>query len=149
MIKAFVSFLFLLALFPATSDAAFNRKGIEKGKNANVSKIDSALPDTTFESWLKEVVGPDKKIAWSLTDCGEQSGIKGIDKSRDYPLCAEATVILDGKRKLTVNLIVGSSKNGIDSDPASYLFSVITAPDGGLSWVKKLAELPAAVHKLK
>lgn len=60
-------------------------------------------------------------------------------------MCAEAQVVLGGKRKLHVLLPVGTFKTGVGSGPASFFYAVIVEPDGSMTWVKSLSRLPEAL----
>ena len=124
---------------------ARDAKAIEAAKNTNVRRIEASLPSQAFGPWLRGVVGAQAEIRWEVNDCGEQTGDPALDKGRDFPMCAEAQVILGEKRKLHVLLSVGTFKTGAGSGPASFFYAVIVEPDGSMSWVKSLSRLPEAL----
>lgn len=120
-------------------------RAIEVAKNTEVRAIDASLPQKRFELWLRDLVGSQAKILWEVNDCGEQTGDPSSDNDRDFPMCAEAQVILKDKRKLHVVLPVRTFKTGIRAGPASFFYAVVVDPDGSQHWVKKLTEIHDAI----
>ena len=142
--------LFVLALNSQQSALqARDAKAIETAKNTNVHRIEPSLPNKAFAQWLRDVAGTQAEIKWEVNDCGEQTGDPALDKDRDFPICAEAQVILAGKRRLSVSLSVGTFKTGPKTGPAGLWYAVIIEPDGSLTPVKSLSRLPEAIKAVK
>jgi hypothetical protein len=120
-------------------------RAIEVAKNTEARAIDASLPQKRFELWLRDLVGSQAKILWEVNDCGEQTGDPSLDKDRDFPMCAEAQVVLKDKRKLHIVLPVGTFKTGIRAGPASFFYAVVVDPDGSQHWVEKLSGIQEAI----
>jgi len=146
-------YFFLLLLIGLKGASAQNQavdaKAVETAKNTNVRQIESSLPDKSFEQWLRGLVGMQTRIDWEVNDCGEQTGDPAVDRGRNFPMCVSALVNLTGKRRLDVQLVVGSFKGGIRAGPASLFYAVITHPDGSHKSVALLSRLPEAIKALK
>ena len=95
------------------------------------------------------MVGAKAEIKWEVNDCGEQTGNPELDKDRDFPICAEAQVTLEGKRKLHVVLPVGTHKTGVRTGPASFFYAAIVESDGSHTWINTLSRLPEAIKPVK
>ena len=142
--------LFVLALNNQQSALqARDAKAIEAAKNTNVHQIEPSLPNKEFEQWLRDGVGPQAEIKWEVNDCGEQTGNPALDKGRDFPICVDAQVTLERKRKLHVVLPVGTFKTGVGTGPAGFSYAVIVALDGSQTWIKSLSRLPEAIKAVK
>ena len=139
----------ILVLLALSSQQSSDAKAIEAAKNTNVHQIESSLPDKKFEQWLRDVAWAQAETQWEVNDCGEPSGDPALDKDRDFPMCAEAQVTLDGKRKLHVLLPVGTFKTGVRTGPASFFYAVIVALDGSQTWIERLSQLPEAIKPIK
>ncbi len=145
------AFVILFALALNSQPGALqarDAKAIEIAKNTNVRQIEASLPSQAFAPWLRGVVGTQSEIQWEVNDCGEQTGNPALDKGRDFPMCAEAQVVLGAKRKLIVSLSVGTFgtfKDGAKAGPASFFYAVIVEPDGSMTWVKSLSRLGEAL----
>lgn len=131
---------------PQAALQARDAKAIEAAKNTSVQRMEASLPDKPFEAWLQSVVGPQRDIHWEVNDCGEQTGNPQRDKERDFPMCAEAQVTLQGKRQLSVVLSVGTSQTGVAPGPARFFYAAIDGPGGSTKSVEKLSRLPEAVR---
>ena len=150
------SFVILFVLAPAIAMASpqnpvdpIDAKAIEVARKTNVHQIEPSLPNRAFAQWLRDVAGTQTDIKWEVNDCGEQTGDPSVDKGRDFPMCAEAQVVLSGNRRLSVSLGVGTFKSGVRTGPASFAFAVITESDGSLNWVKSLSRLRGAIEAAK
>src|SRR5262245_7481516 len=62
---------------------------IETVKHIPVSRLDSTLSDTMFETWIRQFVGDSTMLRWEVNDCGEQTGIPAVDTANDLPTCVE------------------------------------------------------------
>jgi hypothetical protein len=139
----------LMLISPQTASKARDVKAIEAAQKTSASQIDASLPKTPIEQWLRETVGPEAKIVWEVNDCGEQTGNPSLDKGRDFPMCAEAQVVLSGKRKLFLALAVGTFKSGVSTGHAKFFYALIMGSDGSRNPVKRLGELPEAIRRIK
>lgn len=104
-----IALLAVLSQLPnAGPDAA-----IAAAKETVVAELDPAQPDIRFEDWLRSMAAPGREIDWEVNDCGEQTGNPELDRGRDFPMCVEARVPLDGNRVLWVSLLVGTWGTGV------------------------------------
>jgi hypothetical protein len=108
-------------------------------------KIDPKQPRLELEAWLRRVLGPQPRMTWEVNDCGEQSGNPAIDKGRDFPMCVEIHVALADKRDLYVSIMLGTFATGLSGRPA-LRHAVVNAPDGRMTWIKTLSDVPAAIR---
>jgi hypothetical protein len=150
MMNPFVFLCLLLGSYSsALQNPASEAKAIEGAKHTSVRKIEKSLPDKSFEKWLRDLIGPKAQTVWEVNDCGEQSGNPEIDKGRNFPMCVSALVELPGKRKLDLQLLVGTFKTGVKTGPASFHHAAIVAPNGQISFIKSLSLLPGAIKAAK
>ena len=119
---------------------------IDAAKKAIVRQIDPALPRTTFEAWLRGLVGPQAVTKWEVNDCGEQTGNPALDKDRDSPMCAQVQVFLDGKRELHLSHAVGTRRHGVTAAPPAFFSGHLTESGGPPRWIKSLAQVPAVIR---
>jgi hypothetical protein len=133
----------------AVQNPASDAKAIEAAKHTSIRQIETSLPDKPFEKWLRDLIGPQAHMIWEVNDCGEQTGNPEVDKGRDFPMCVSAVVDLTGKRKLDVQLVVGTFKSGIKTGPASFHHAAILAPGGQIDFVKSLSLLTEAIQAIK
>ncbi len=117
---------------------------IHKAQSALVSTFDRDLPRIPLQHFLKNATDS-ANIAWEANDCGEQSGNPTVDRGRDFPLCAQATVDLPGRRQVVILVAVGTIKRGVSGSPA--LFSVLLSDATGTHSVR-LRDLSAQVHSI-
>lgn len=61
---------------------------VSAAKETLARDLDSDLPALPLEEWLRGLVGETARVAWEVTDCGEQTGTSA-DPERDLPTCAE------------------------------------------------------------
>jgi hypothetical protein len=117
-----------------------DKVAIERVKNTVVRTMDSTLPDKKIETWLHDLFGSEAKIAWEANDCGEQTGDPQRDRGRDFPMCVDASVALDGNRVLHLLLAVGTWKTGVRSDPPSFYYGCVVEAGVPARWLKSLRE---------
>jgi TonB family protein len=91
------------------------------------SQYDPALPGRSFVTWFNQVVGPQAGVDWHLTECVERVGA-GPDTDREALACVEATAILPDDRKVTVQIHVGSLRQGL-AVKTKFHFAVIEDND--------------------
>jgi hypothetical protein len=84
-----------------------------------VRELDSALPVSTLEHWLRGLGAPDADVEWAVTDCGEDDG-GGVTGERTLPLCAEGVVVARDGARIVVEVVAGSS-SGADRERATTL----------------------------
>jgi hypothetical protein len=149
MHKLALLFIWLSLNSAMAQHPADDAKAIEATKHTSVRQIENVLPDKPFEEWLRDMVGPQTKIAWEVNDCGEQSGNPEVDKGRDFPMCVSALVDLAANRNLDVQLVVGTFKSGVTTGPASFHHAAIVAPSGQIEFVKSLSRLPEAIKPVR
>ena len=128
---------------------ARDASAIEAAKNTTVRRLDPSLPDKAFAIWLRDLVGPEAEIKWEVNDCGEQTGNPSVDKGRDFPMCTETEVAIQGACRLHVVLSVGTFRTGIKAGSASFFYAVLIKPDGSRIWIKNLSRLPEAIKAHK
>ena len=143
--SSFILAILLSAGVPQTVTQARDAEAIAAAKNASVQRIDPSLPDKTLEKWLREIVGRQARITWEVNDCGEQTGNPEADKGRDFPMCAEAQVSLQGKRKLYVAFSVGTFKTGVHAGSVHFAYAAITGRGSPARSIRKLSQLPKAI----
>jgi hypothetical protein len=142
-------FVFIGLNIMAAQNPANDAKAIEAARQTNVQQIEKALPDKSFDNWLRDLIGPGRKISWEVNDCGEQSGNPEVDKGSDFPMCVSALIDLGGKQRLDVMLVVGTFKTGVQTGPASFCLAAIHSPSGPLNFLKSLSQLPEAIKQIK
>jgi hypothetical protein len=140
----FLAFLLLFSVLQAGAQAR-DARAIAAAKNTSVHRIDPLLPDKPCEKWLREVAGPQARITWEVNDCGEQAGNPELDKGRDFPMCAEAQVTLQGKRKLSVAFSVGTFKTGVHTGSVRFAYAVVNGPGGPTRSIRKLSQVPEVI----
>ena len=84
---------------------------VAAASRASVHSIDSTLPDIRFDSWFRNLVGPDARVSWEANDCGEGTG-SPADSENQIPLCAEARAEWRNGAAY-VWLMVGTGKRGV------------------------------------
>jgi TonB family protein len=132
---------FSLGLF--LQNPASESRAVSRVQQIDVSQLDPALPERSFASWIKQVVGPRAGVTWQLSECEEQTG-SAAGRSRDIPACVEMTALLPDDRKAVVNTLVGGFKSGMVGKPRIYF--VVVEHKGELSLVNRLSELPEALR---
>ncbi len=119
---------------------------IDAAKKAIARQIDPALPRTTFEAWLRGLVGAQAVTKWDVNDCGEQTGNPALDRGRDFPICAQVHVTLAGKRELYLSLAVGTQRKGVTAAPPAFFSGYLTESGGPPQWIKGLAQVPSVLR---
>lgn len=114
---------------------------VARMQNFSVGQIDSTLGTGTFASWLERALGPNATITWEVNDCGE-----GGD-GRPAPTCVGAEARLQPRGRVYVMMMVGNGSGEMVGDPA--LWSAEIQLLGPLEEVKRLADLPATVRRLR
>ena len=120
----------LAIVFGQASGRLSDAAAIEAAKTAPVHQIDPALPRTTFETWLRGVVGPQAVTKWEVNDCGEQTGDPGRDRGRELPVCAQVQVSLSDNRELNLLLAVGTSLKSVPASPPRFFSGYLTESGG-------------------
>jgi hypothetical protein len=119
---------------------------ISAAKNAVVQDLERTLPRATFEAWVQGLVGARTALAWSTNDCGEQTGEPALDRGRDIPLCAEVQAAVAGGRRLSLSLMVGSTRRGLTVDTPVFRLGSISGPGGSETIsIDKLSDVPKLV----
>ena len=139
--------LLLCAVFswPQTNSAS-EAKLIARAKTLSVAKLDAALPNVSFEQWLRTEAGAGAKFAWEVNDCGEQTGAPGQNAS-EIPTCVEADATLKDKRQIVIMIAVQGAieKKVPKAQPAfSVFFAQLITPRETIN-IKKLSDFPAAL----
>jgi hypothetical protein len=136
----------LAIVFGQPATASPEAVAIAAAKKAIVRQIDPALPRTTFETWLRGLVGAQAVTKWEVNDCGEQTGNSGVDQGRDFPMCAQVQVTLGGNRELYLSLAVGTWRKGVTTAPPVFFSGYLTESGGQPTWIKSLAQVPAVIR---
>lgn len=139
--------LFLVALALTVSQTPqVQAAAITAAKNAIARDVDNTLPPVKLEAWLRELVGTQAVLKWSVTDCGEQTGNPALDRGRDFPMCVEVNVNLPGNRLLSLSLLTGSMARGLAGGPLRlYSGAIIEPAPKPITWIKALAEVPKLI----
>ncbi|HKX32283.1 MAG TPA: energy transducer TonB [Blastocatellia bacterium] len=115
------------------------KQALKAVRRMPVSKLDSALPSSSFSSWFNQVIGPEAAVIWQLTECGvhidQENGAE-----RDLMACTEADAILPDGRKVVVAINVGTFKKGISGEPVFH--SAVIEENNQLYEVRRLRDLP-------
>ncbi|HEY0049833.1 MAG TPA: hypothetical protein VGB68_11130 [Pyrinomonadaceae bacterium] len=114
---------------------------ISKAKSTLVSRIEPGLPRQPFAVWFQSLVGQKTPVAWSVNDCGEQTGT-AEDGGRDFPMCVEAAAEQSAGFFVFVNIQYGTFKRGITAGKPVIrnIFSGDELQQGGAS-AESLKEL--------
>jgi len=94
-------------------------QAIAAARRADVHDLDAALPSQSLESWLAGVVGSRGSMRWEMNDCGEQTG-DPANTPADFPICAEAMIVLPDGRAAGLSLTVGTARKGVSGLPALW-----------------------------
>ncbi len=100
-------------------------QAIAAAERADVHELDAALPRQPLETWLAGVVGARGAIRWEMNDCGEQTG-NPANTPADFPICAEAMIVLPDGQAAGLSLAVGTAQKGVFGQPAVW-FMFVTA----------------------
>jgi hypothetical protein len=141
MLLAATALMLLQGLTPAQEAAA-----IRTAKNLIVRDVDAALPMTTFESWLRSVVGAGPSIEWEVNDCGEQTGDATTNARRDLPVCVEADVVFSDKRQLGIAIAVGTLQKGLMPPPTFWTAYLNVPGEPRAHDIHRLSEVPSAIR---
>ena len=147
-IKFWVAAALLLcaALVVAETDSAREAKLIARAKSLSVAKLDAALPDVSFEQWLRTEAGAEARFAWEVNDCGEQTGAPGQNPD-EIPTCVEADAWLKDGREIVIMIGVEETKNGDASRAKQSLvfsFGLLITTREKID-LRHLSDLPAAL----
>jgi hypothetical protein len=99
---------------PRWTDAAV----VEYAKNLPARSIESSLPATPLDSWLRETLGV-FKLEWFISDCDLRR--TGHEPAKDWPLCVGARVPKSHPIAIRFHLVVGNLRDGISGKP--YVFN--------------------------
>ena len=103
------------------------------------SEIDPELPRLPFANWFRQVVGPEPGVVWQLSECVEIASALPNSAS-DISACVEVNTILLDKRRVIVQITVGTFKRGMIGAPA-FLLGVIEHKEE-LHTINRLRDLP-------
>jgi len=164
---------------PSGSEQPFMADGEVLLKKLTARQFDRRLPATNLKDWLSSLLSKRAKIDWSTTDCGDEGGgpdsgtgnVGASDSGQsgestdtsgsglDSPLCTEAQALFygrDGKpsldRYVVVQLLVGTSRNGVNPDAASYgpdAVSVFVFDGTAMRTLSRLGDLPPLLTAMK
>ena len=127
LILNFLVPMLILALFAEgiNAQASSEKRWIDRLKSTPASAIDSTLPDSPFDEWLKGLVGAEEPV-YEVNDCGERNGSPD-ERGKKFPLCVNVTAKLGSLRKADLTFVVGtyvvprSSKRKAQEKPASKI----------------------------
>ena len=132
-----------LPLMAAGHRSSQEQRAIRFGKRVSAKVLDPELPDKSFASWFRSLVGPDATVEWEVNDCGEQSG--SPDDPQSIPMCAEATAHIAPQTTVVVSICVGTFEKGITDRPT--LFWATVEHGGVIRDTTKLSELHELLRK--
>jgi len=138
--------LFLAAAAQTDPNAARDAKLIAPVKKVSAHKLDEALPDTGFESWLQKESGAEAQYHWEVNDCGEQSGTPGADAP--VPTCVEVDSRLKDGREIVIMIADDRPETAGKTDPPDWkiFFAQLTSPREKIN-LRRLSDLPAALTR--
>jgi len=137
-----------VALAQINPNAARDAKLIVEAKQVSVHRLDEALPDLSFEKWLRKESGADAQCHWEVNDCGEQTGTPGSDTP--VPTCVEVDSTLKDGREVVI--FVADDRPANDQPkkgaPAHWkiFFVLLVTPHEKIN-LPRLSDLPAALIK--
>ena len=166
---------------PSSAEQPFMADGEVLLKKLTAQQFDRRLPATNLKDWLSSLLSKRARIDWSTTDCGDEGGgpDSGAGQSSagasdsgqsdeatdtsgsglDSPLCTEAQALFfghDGKpsldRYVVVQLLVGTSRKGVNPDAASYgpdAVSVFVFDGTAMRTLSRLGDLPPLLTAMK
>lgn len=166
---------------PSSTEQPFMADGEVLLKKLTAQQFDRRLPATNLKDWLSSLLSKRARIDWSTTDCGDEGGgpdsgavqtsagasdsgqsDESTDTSGsglDSPLCTEAQALFygrDGKpsldRYVVVQLLVGTSRNGVNPNAASYgpdAVSVFVFDGTAMHTLSRLGDLPPMLTAMK
>ncbi|HEX4570924.1 MAG TPA: hypothetical protein VH184_10905 [Dongiaceae bacterium] len=166
---------------PSSTEQPFMADGEVLLKKLTARQFDRRLPATNLKDWLSSLLSKRARIDWSTTDCGDEGGgpDSGAGQSSagasdsgqsdestdtsgsglDSPLCTEAQALFygrDGKpsldRYVVVQLLVGTSRNGVNPNAASYgpdAVSVFVFDGAAMHTLSRLGDLPPMLTAMK
>ncbi len=147
----FYATIFVVLLFALIAGAQtkpnLEKQAIDTAKHVSAKSLDPQLPDQPFENWFQSTVGAGANVVWESNDCGEQTGDPKTNP-KDFPICGQASALLDNGENVTVMIAVGTLKKGITGAPAVF-YAVVSTGEGVSKDVKALHELPAAMKELE
>jgi hypothetical protein len=140
MAPMIISLIVLAGLWGASPSPGWHEEVIPYAKAIDVATIDQRLPKKRLDKWLIEVFGPTAKVAWSASQCDLK--LDFAEPSEGYPLCAEVQAVLP-KKKVTVQVLVGTLRKGIVGKPSLHAAYVLDIPKVQPQSVEHgLADLP-------
>jgi hypothetical protein len=117
------------------------RASIAAARSGDIQQLDPSLQSMKVEEWLLSLPGA-LNVQWESNDCGEQSGSPDQD---DFPICAEATVMIDDGRVVSVSIVAGMYRSGIRG--GLHLWGAYIR-SGGTEWVEAKT-LGGLIRKLR
>ncbi len=123
----------------APQDPALESRAVIRVQQTPASQYDPALPGRPFGSWFNQIVGPQSGVTWHLTECIERGASVATD-ARGVPACVEANAILPDDRKVVVQILAGSFRQGLSS-VTRFHFAVLE-DDDQFRDARRLGELP-------
>jgi hypothetical protein len=131
---------FMLLFAPVRSLA--NNDYVAFAKSLCAKDYDPSLPAIPLERWLTSILPHGTEIVWgdNETDCGEQTGVSGIDKERDIPLCVEVRLMRNNNNIGYLSFFIGTDKKGKMKKRAGLYYGFIRQK-GKETGIKKLGEL--------
>ena len=163
---------------PAGGDLPFQAKGEELLKKLTARQFDSRLPPKPLTEWFADLLGQRAQIGWSTAECGDEGGGPDANPGQgnggqgsggddtggtpgsnlDATLCTEAQALFYGPdgtptldRYVVVQLWVGTRRNGVNLDAASYgpdAVSVFVFDGTGTRTLTRLGDLPRVLASL-
>ncbi|HZT20694.1 MAG TPA: hypothetical protein VFA23_14890 [Dongiaceae bacterium] len=160
---------------PPGSDQPYKAKGDELLKKLTARQFDRRLPDLPLADWFSGLLGKRAQIEWTTGECGDEGGGpdpgagqsgagQGDDtggtpgSNLDATLCTEGQALFygaDGKpsldRYVVLQLWVGTRRNGVNLDAASYgpdAVSVFVFDGKDTRTLSRLGDLPPTLSAL-
>src|SRR5262245_57029250 len=106
-----ISIALTTLLYGAPQDSTLESKALIRVQQTPASQYDPALPARAFGNWFNQTVGPQAGVTWHLTECIERAGSTS-EGEQAVPACVEATAILPDDRKVVVQVLAGTLRQG-------------------------------------
>ncbi|MGH9751591.1 MAG: energy transducer TonB [Blastocatellia bacterium] len=115
------------------------KRAVADAQQILAQDLDAELPKLPFANWFKQIIGPEARVVWQLSECGEITEAPN-GSNGDIRACVEAVSIFANRHKVIVMIAVGTFKKGMIGAPAFH-FGVIEH-EKGLSQIHRLRDLP-------
>ncbi len=140
---SFVCLLTTVLLSQSSSELA-EQEAVSQIKHTLASRLDSRLPKVSLEYFFSYEAGG-SAVRWEVNDCNPQVGPAVNKHKGDFLICVEADFNRND-RSVNVFISVATAIHKEQSAPA-FFDATVTEVDGSRHALKRLADLPSALHQ--